>query len=350
MSGMAEPFRVGFSPDFFQADGSSSFGDIGLDLLDGARGVAWQSLGPVGRELTPADLEPCDGLALFSQKVTAASLAGNERLTIVARFGVGYDNVDLAACTQHGILVTITPDGVRRPMAAVNLTFLLALSHRLLDQDRLIRGGGWTRKLEVRGTGLTGKTVGTIGLGNIAREFIGLAAPLGMRRIAFDPYADPTAAAEMDVSLVDLETLLRESDFVVVACALTPETFHLLNADRLALMKPTAYLISTARGPIVDQAALTEALRERRIAGAGLDVFEWEPIDPDDPILALDNVILSPHNLCLTDEWALLTGRSALGGILDVAAGRVPPNVVNQDVLDSPILAEKLNRYREANL
>ncbi len=344
---MADPFRVGFSPDFFAADGSSSFGDIGLDLLDRASGVEWRSLGPVGRELTRADLEPFDGLALFGQNVTAASLEGNQRLTIVARFGVGYDNVDVDACTRHGVLLTITPDGVRRPMAAVNLTFLLALSHRLLEQDRLIRAGGWARKFDVRGVGLTGRTLGTLGLGNIAREFLGLAAPLGMRHVAFDPYAVPDVAAELGVSLVDLETLLGESDFVVVACALTPETHHLLNAERLALMKPTAYLISTARGPIVDQAALTDALRERRIAGAGLDVFEREPIDPDDPILALDNVILSPHNLCLTDEWALLTGRSALGGILDVAAGRLPPHVVNRDVLESPILTEKLGRYRE---
>lgn len=348
MREMAEPYRVAISPDLFAADGSSVLGDVRLDLLDNAPGVEWRSLGPVGRELTADDLRGLDALALFGQKVTDASLQGNDRLAIVARIGVGYDNVDVAACTRHGVMLTITPGAVRRPMALANLTFLLALAHRLLEQDRLIRAGQWSRKFEVRGSGLTGRTVGTIGFGNIAQEFVALAAPLGLRFLASDPFASPPAAEAAGVALVDLETLLRESDFVVVACALTPDTLHLLNAERLGLMKPTAFLISAARGPIVDQAALTAALRERRIAGAGLDVFEREPIDPDDPLLALDNVVLSPHNLGLTDEWAQLSGVSVFGGILEVAAGREPPHVVNREVLESPVLAEKLRRYREA--
>lgn len=341
---VSDPFRVGLSPSFFGPDGESVFGDIALDLLEGVPGLEWEVMPSVSKPMVPADIARYDALALLGERVTADTLAGNDRLAIIARYGVGYDAIDVPACTAAGVLLVITPGGVRRPMAAVNLTFLLALSHRLLDQDRLIRAGGWVRKGTVRGIGLTGRTLGTIGLGNIAREFLALARPLGMRFIAHDPYATPELAAAHGVELVDLETLLTEADFVTVACALTPDTHHLLNAERLALMKPTAYLISTARGPIVDQAALTAALREKRIAGAGLDVFEQEPIDPDDPILALDNVILSPHNLCLTDEWALLTGRSALGGILEVAAGRTPPNVVNHDVVDSPKLAAKLAR------
>lgn len=344
---MAEPFRVGFSPSFFGPDGESLFGYIGLDLLDAAPGVEWVAMPPVSRPMTPDDIAGYDALALLGERVTAETLAGNDRLAVIARYGVGYDAIDVPACTEAGVLLTITPEGVRRPMAAVNLTFLLALSHRLLEQDRLIRAGGWARKTAVRGVGLMGKTLGTIGLGNIAREFLGLARPLGMRFIAHDPYATPELAAEHGVELVDLDTLLQEADFVTVACALTPETHHLLNAERLALLKPTAYLISTARGPIVDQAALTEALREKRIAGAGLDVFEQEPIDPNDPILELDNVILSPHNLCLTDEWAALTGRQALGGVLEVAAGRVPSQVVNRGAEASPKLAAKLARRRE---
>lgn len=341
---MAAAFTVGFTTDFFKPDGGSAFGNIGLDLLEQA-GVSWAPV-EAGPTLTPADLTDLDALALLGKRVTAETLAENDRLTIIARYGVGYDNVDLDACTRHGVLVTITPDGVRRPMALVNLTYLLALGHRLLEQDRLTRSGGWARKIDYRGLGFSGRTVGTIGFGNIAREFHQIARPIGLRHLAYDPYARPADAVAAGVELVDLETLLRESDFVVVACALTPETHHLLNAERLAQMKPTAYLISTARGPIVDQRALTEALRERRLAGAGLDVFEREPVDPADPILKLDNVIVSPHALCLTDEWSYLTGRSALGGVLDVAAGRVPPNVVNREVLESPLLAAKLARYR----
>jgi D-3-phosphoglycerate dehydrogenase len=222
---------------------------------------------------------------------------------------------------------------------------LLALSHRLLEQDRVARAGDWGKKLEVMGTGLMGKTLGVIGFGTIAREFLTLAAPLGMRHVASDPYGDEAAATAMNVDLIGLEDLLRRSDFVVISCALTPETHHLLNAERLALLKPSAYLISTARGPIVDQAALTVALREGRIAGAALDVFDKEPVDPDDPILALDNVIVSPHALGWTDEWAILTGRSACGAVLDVAAGRLPAFVVNREVVETDVLQAKLAAY-----
>ena len=344
---VSEPFRVGLTRDFLKPDGSVGFGDIGLDLLDSAPNLEWEFLAEDSRELRPDQIRRYDALAVLAPRVTAATFDGTDRLTLVARYGVGYDSIDVEACTRHGVLLTITPDGVRRPMATVNLTFLLALSHRLLEQDRLTRAGGWGRKLDVMGTGLTGKTLGSIGLGNIAREFFTLATPLGMRHVAQDPYAPPEPAASLGVELVDLETLLRTSDFVVVSCSLTPETYHLLNADRLALMKPTAYLISTARGPIVDQQALTEALRERRIAGAGIDVYEREPVDPNDPILTLDNVIVTPHALCWTDEWAYLTGRSACEAILDVAAGRVPRYVVNKEAVETPVVQEKLRRYRE---
>ena len=342
---MAETFRVGITRDFLNPDGSIGFGDIRLDLLDAAPGVAWEFMPESSRELTPAQIEGYDGLLVLGPRVTAATLEGSERLTIIARFGVGYDSIDVPACTEHGVLLTITPDGVRRPMASTILTYLLALAHRLLQKDRLTRAGGWGEKLDYMGTGLTGKTFGSIGLGNIAREALTLAKPLEMRQIAHDPYASPEQAANLGVELVDLETLLRESDFVTITCALTPETHHLLNAERLALMKPTAYLISVARGPIVDQAALTEALRAGTIAGAGLDVFEQEPVDPNDPILTLDNVIVSPHALCWTDELAAGSGRSALSALLDVAAGRVPPHVVNREALEKPEVKTKLEQY-----
>jgi phosphoglycerate dehydrogenase-like enzyme len=147
---------------------------------------------------------------------------------------------------------------------------------------------------------------------------------------------------------VDLDTLLSTSDVVVVLCALTPETRHLLDAERLARMKPTAFLINPARGPIVDQVALTAALRERRLRGAALDVFEPEPIDPADPLLALDTVIATPHALCWTDEWAFLTGRSAMESILAVARGEAPKFVVNREVLGTERFRAKLARYRQA--
>ncbi|HEX5498789.1 MAG TPA: NAD(P)-dependent oxidoreductase, partial [Thermomicrobiales bacterium] len=144
-----------------------------------------------------------------------------------------------------------------------------------------------------------------------------------------------------------LDELLRQADFVVVACSLSPATRGLLSRERIGSMKPTADVISTARGPIVDQRALYEALRDRRIAGAGMDVYETEPVDPADPLLALDNVIVTPHALGWTDEWAYLSGVSACRAMLDVAAGRVPPNVVNPAAIETPRFQDKLQRYRE---
>lgn len=344
---MIEPFRVGVTRDFIRPNGELGFGGAGVRLLEQTAGIEVAFLPEHGGELQPRDIAGFDALGVLGPRVTAATLVGNERVALVARFGVGYDNIDVPACTAIGVFLTLTPEAVRRPMAVVNLTFILALAGRLLEQDRLTRAGRWADKQDARGTGLVGKTLGTIGFGRIAQETHTIARPLGMRHIAHDPYADAAVAAAAGVELLDLETLLRESDFVVVAAALTPETRHLIDAGRLALMKPTAYLISTARGPLVDQAALYEALRDRRIAGAGMDVFEQEPVDPDDPILKLDNVIVTPHALCWTDECEQIMGESVLRSIQEVASGQVPTNVVNRDAAEMPIMQKKLRRLRE---
>jgi phosphoglycerate dehydrogenase-like enzyme len=264
----------------------------------------------------------------------------------VARFGVGYDNVDVPACTAAGVVLTITPDGVRRPVAAAALTFVLALSQKLLIKDRLTRAGRWADRGDHMGMGVSGRTLGVVGLGNIGKELLALAKPFGMRFLAHDPYLKKEDAARAGAALVELEVLLREADFVCITCALTDQTRGLINAERLALMKPTAYLINVARGPIVDQKALAAVLRERRIAGAGLDVFEEEPVRPDDPILGLDNVILTPHAICWTDECFRGNGKGACESILDVAAGRVPRGALNREVLESARFLDKLGRWR----
>src|SRR3712207_5416655 len=169
------------------------------------------------------------------------------------------------------------------------------------------------------GLGLTGKTLGVIGAGNIGREVFRLAAPFEMRHLAYDPWLPADQASSVGAELVDLEPLLRESDFVSVNCNLSPETHHLIDAAGLALMTPTGYLVNTARGPSGDQQALYDALRARQIGGAALDVFDPEPPDPSDPILQLDNVIVTPHAICWTDETFLRNGESACRSILDVA-------------------------------
>ena len=328
----APSFRAGVTRDFLKPDGSMGFPDIGLDLFDQA-GISWEFLPAGGPEIRSEDARNYDGLLVLAPKVTAATLAGADRLKIVARFGVGFDNVDVAACTREGVLLTITPDGVRRPVAVAAITFLLALSHKLLIKDRLTRAGKWAEKLEHTGQGVTGRTLGILGLGNIGLEVAALARPLGLSLLGHDPWANPALAAAHQVALVPLEELLRRSDYVCVCCALSPETRHLLNAERLAMMKRTAYLINVARGPIIDQEALVDALRQGRLQGAGLDVFEKEPIDPADPLLSLDNVILTPHAICWTDECFGLNGRSAITSLIDVARGKVPRNVVNRDAL-----------------
>jgi D-3-phosphoglycerate dehydrogenase len=286
-------------------------------------------------------------MTMARARFTRASFAGAERLLAVAKFGAGYDNIDTGAAAESDVLVFNTPEGVQRPVAVAILTYMLALSTRLFVKDALVRSGRWSEKTDHMGIGLTGKVVGSVGLGGIAREFFHIARPLNIVPVAFDPYvSEADASAPPGVRLTDLPTLLRESDFVCVNCPLTPETRHLLGAKELALMKPSAFLINTARGEIVDQAALTAALVEGRIQGAALDVFDPEPLPPSDPLTRLENVILSPHGLAWTDELFRGNGEGCMRRILQVARGLVPESVVNTAVLERPGMRAKLARWR----
>jgi phosphoglycerate dehydrogenase-like enzyme len=305
-----------------------------LSLLDASR-LEWEFLAETVLALRSGDLDGYDAVVCFIPRVPREVVVSADRLKLVARLGVGYDTVDVDACTEHGVLVTITPDGVRRPMASAAMALVLALAHQVPQKDRQVRAGGWDR-FAFGGTGLTGRTLGLIGVGNIGGDLARLAEPWAMRIIAHDPYAQAPPAA---VALVDLETLLREADFLVVLCPLTDETHGLLDERRLALMKPTAFLVNVARGPIVDQRALADALAEGRLAGAALDVFDPEPVEAGDPLLALENVILSPHAIGLTDEIYRASGKSACRAVIAVAKRRVPEYVVNREALSHPRLA-----------
>ena len=298
--------------------------------------------------LKAEQLEDFDALILLIHRFAKESVPKSGRLSVVARFGVGYDTVDVDACTMAGIALCITPDGVRRPVAVSIITFMLALTGKLMVKDGLTReaAAGFAKRSEHMGIGLVGRTLGSIGIGNIGAEMFRMAKPFDMKFIAHDPYADPKVVSELGIELVSLEDVFRRADVVSVSCPLTPETRHLVNAERLALMKPSAYLINTARGPIVDQKALTKALQERRIAGAGLDVLEQEPPDADDPILKLDNVILAPHALCWTDQCFAGNGAADVKAVLDVQHGREPRGVVNRAVLELARWKERLADYR----
>ena len=335
-------FRVGLTIDFLRPDGRQAFPDIDLSPLDRAEGVEWHCLKEGAEEVPAEAAADCDALLVLAPRISAATLGDAARLAVVARIGVGYDSVDVDACTRAGVALTITPDGVRRPVASAAMAFLLALAHRLPVKDRLTREGRWADRVDHMGLGLRGRTLGLVGLGNIGREVCRLCAPFEMNLLAADPFAGEQAAAGLGARLVSLADLLREADFVLICCALTAETRHLIGAAELNRMKATAHLINVARGPIVDQAALTAALGQGAIAGAALDVFEEEPVDPGDPILRLDNVILAPHALAWTDESFRMMGESAFAGILAVSEGRPPGHVVNGEVLESEPFRAKL--------
>ncbi len=343
---MTETFRVALSGDFKHADGTPTYPDFDLQPLRLAPDVEMafiNSESPIRGE----QLDDFDALILLAHRFARESIPKSDRLAVVARFGVGYDSVDVEACTEAGIAVVITPDGVRRPVAVSILTFMLALTGKLMTKDRLTREGapGFGKRSAHMGVGLVGRTFGSLGIGNIGSEVFRLLQPFDMELIAHDPYADKDAAAALGVELVDLDDLFRRADVLSVSCPLSTETHHIVNAERLALMKPTAYLINTARGPIVDQKALTEVLQAGRIAGAGLDVLEKEPPEPDDPILKLDNVILAPHALCWTDQCFAGIGAADVTAVLDIQHGRIPRGVVNRTVVEDVRFKERLQGF-----
>lgn len=326
---MSERFRVGLTRDLLTPAGSPSFGSGPLALLDGDQRIQWEYLPETLDEITPDVMARYDGLYVNSPRVGAASVArADRRVRIVSRHGVGYDSVDVRALAAQGVVVTNTPVAVRRPVAVAALTFIFALAGKLLDKDRLTRAGRWHERTGHMGLGLTTRTLGVIGGGGIGRELLALARPFGWTMRVADPYVDAAAMRALGAERVPLEQLLRESDFVVATVLLNRQTHHLMNAERFAQMKRSAYFINLSRGPIADEAALIAALRNGTIAGAGLDVFEQEPVAPDNPLLAMGNVLVTPHALCWTDECFDAIAREGLGAIVDFANGRTPKSVV----------------------
>ncbi len=328
-----DKFRVGITRDNLKPDGKPIFDPACLKILDDPR-IEWEFLPQIEAELTPQSAARYDALAVMLARVTRATVSGpDRRLKLIARFGVGYDTVDVPALTDNDVLLTIAPDGVRRPVATAALTLVLMLAQKVPVKDRLVREGRWAERVNHLGTGLSGRTLGSIGVGNIGSELFRLAMPFAMRHLACDPYVTREAVRPLGVTLVDLDTLFREADFLCVNCPLNEQTRKLVGARQLALMKPTAYFVNTARGPIVDEKALYEALAGGKIAGAGLDVFEQEPTPADNPLFTLDNVVLTPHYICATDECMATVAASVFNACKDLAQGRVPRNVVNQQVL-----------------
>jgi len=330
-------FRVGVTSDILDAKGEPVFGREPLAALDAAPGLEWEWLPKGIREVSAEHGARYDAIYVNSPRVPAVAVAGKDlRLKVISRHGVGYDSVDVAAMSAAGVLVCNTPNAMPRPVATMALTLVLALAHRLMAKDRMTREGRWNDRVDHMGMGLTGRTLGVVGAGRIGKELLRLARTFDLKLMAADPYADALELGYLGARRVALETLMAESDFVVVTALLNEETRHLVDGPQLARMKPTAYLINVARGPVVDEKALYAALSSGKIAGAGLDVFEEEPTPAANPILKLDNVIVSPHSLCWTDELFGNIARTAVGAVLDVHAGRAPRFVVDPAALAHP--------------
>ena len=325
-------FKVASTRDLMTAAGEPCFPSHAFDVLKDNPDIVWEWLPDDVSEITPDIMAAYDGLHVNLPPVRASAVArGDHRCKIIARNGVGFDTVDVEAMTAAGVIVTNTPVAVRRPVAVATLTLLFALAGRLFDKDKLVRTGRWNARTDCMGTGLTTRTLGLVGAGSIGKEIMRLARPFFADIIAADPYADTGEVTEAGGRLVSFEDVLTGSDFVVVCCLLTDETRHLMNAAAFARMKPSAYYLNVGRGPIHDEAALAEALQNGIIAGAGLDVTEQEPIEPESPLIGMENTIITPHALCWTDECFADIASTALNSIVDVSRGIRPVHVVNPD-------------------
>jgi D-3-phosphoglycerate dehydrogenase len=309
-------------PQDISEDGKKFLRDRGYEVKLG-KGITVEQIA--------ADVVDCDAIlartAPFPRKVFEAGT----KVRVIGRHGVGVDNIDVAACTELGVWVTYAPESNANSVAEHTLGLIIAAAHNFVRSDREFRAGNFEIRNKLMGVDLEGKTVGILGLGRIGRMVARKCLHgLGMKVIGYDPFV--TSLPDLpEVSLVkEWEQVFREADFVSLHLPSTRETKGIVGARELALMKPTAYLVNCARGELLQEAELVKALKDKRIAGAALDVFEKEPPGSDNPLMGLDNVTLSPHNAALTREAALRMALHAAMGIDDVLSGRTPKWPVNK--------------------
>jgi len=338
-------FIVMLTADFYDSTGASKYRDIGLSVLAEHPHIEQRIFKEHRQQIGADQIGDAQGVIVLTPAVTAESVSKADNLLVMARFGVGYDAVDVQACTAADVLVTITVGAVDRPVAEATIGWMIALSHNLHVKDKLVRTGQWDERSKYMGRELRDHTLGVIGLGGIARKTIELLRGFGMKQpLAFDPLVNEEVAAKFGVRLVTLEELLRQADLVSIHCPLTEKTRGLIGARQLALMKPDAYLLNTARGGIVDEDALYEALKNRRIAGAALDCFAQEPVTSPHRFGELDNVLLAPHSIAWTDEMFRDIGRAAFQVMVDLSKGKQARGVLNPKVFDRPSFQKKWER------
>ncbi len=288
---------------------------------------------PVKRPLAALELtslvKGVDGWIAGLDEIDAAVIAAADRLKVIARYGVGFDRVDVAAATRRGIVVTNTPGANSVAVAELTVGLMLALGRRICPSSQAVRSGQWPR---ISGVGLMGKTVGLVGFGSIGRETARRLAAFGCRVLVADPFVSPEAVKRCGACPASLDELLPVSDFVCLHAAVTPATAGMVNDSFLHKMKPGAFLVNTARGELIDETALRQALESGRLAGAALDCFQKEPPEGDHPLLQLPQVIATPHTGAHTDEAVNAMGRMALDACLAVLREERPAHVVNPDV------------------
>ena len=343
---MAKEFRIGIDPgwgDTFEAN----LGKFVREAFDSEPRIHWEIMDPFPDGIAPREVvDQYDGVIILGSRFTAATFDGIQRLTCIARWGVGFDAIDIPAANAAHVLVALTPNAIKRAVAEAQIALIFALAKRIPDLDRRTRAGTWREGLPILGTDVIGKTVSSVGLGRIGSEMFKMARGIGFGRlIAYDPYCPETRAHRAGVELVDLDTVMSEGDFVTVNAFLNSSTRGMIGSREFSLMKPTAYFVNTARGPIVQEDSLIEALREGRIAGAGLDVLEKEPPDSDNPLLSMKNVILAPHSMAWTKEGLDGNSRDACRNLLLIASGRTPPCLANPEIADLSAVQGKLANW-----
>lgn len=344
---MARKVRIGITRDLFDKEGKFYTPGPGLKLLEAMPNVEWAMFSQFVPDMTPEQIKGSDMVITLRPKWTEKSFASDSQLLSVHRSGVGYDEVNVPDLTRAGVLLCNTPKSVRRPLATAIICFILALSLRLPQKDRIAREGRWTDRTNYMGVGLMGKTLGSIGVGGIGHEMFRLAGPLGMKHLACDPYVKPEAVTDIKVTLVDMDTILREADFLSISCPLNEKTRHLIGEKELRKMKKTAFLINTSRGPVVDEAALITALKESWIQGAAIDVFEQEPTPATNPLLKMENVIVTPHAIGWTDEVWAGKWEENLTQISQIIRGEMPESLVNNEAWNSPAFQARLKKFRK---
>lgn len=297
----------------------------------------WPEYAPPPKKAIVEKAKDVDALVtLLSDKIDAEVFNAAPKLKIVSQLAVGFDNIDIPEATKRGIYVTNTPEVLTDTTADFSWALMMAVARRVAEADRYVRGGKWKvgwHPSMMQGRDVYGATIGIVGAGRIGYAMAKRATGFSMKILFYDVIPRPEMEKDFGAKKVDLDTLFRESDFVSIHVPLMKETHHLVNAERLSTMKKTAYLINNSRGPVVDERALSDALQKGQIAGAGLDVFEQEPISMDSPLLKLENVVVAPHISSASYETRSKMAEMVADNLVAFFEGKKPPNLLNPDAM-----------------